>query len=219
MADTKISAMPTLANPPLAPVFLSGITNDGTTATNVQIPQGVIVQPANSGHGIVIKGAKASGSGSASLYGAVSGISGGTAYATSTGHSHNGGDAYIQSGAAGAGTIVAIPSQVYLTGGKALYNGRSRGGKINLSTGGGYYAGPIYLHAGAGTGPNQIGGSLYLYGGAGGTNALGGHIQLTPGTGGTGHGNLIIQNLGTADPHVLNAAWLGVSNGVTLSAG
>lgn len=56
----KISGMSTLANPPLAGVYEAVITNDGTTASNFQRPQGVIVQPdavgANNGLGITLQG-------------------------------------------------------------------------------------------------------------------------------------------------------------------
>ena len=55
----SISAMPTLANPPLAPVYVPVITNDGTTATNYQAPWGEIILPAasgtNNGTGIVLQ--------------------------------------------------------------------------------------------------------------------------------------------------------------------
>jgi len=214
MANEKISAMPTLANPPTAAVFDAVITNDGTTQTNFQRPQGQIVQPAGSGLGVLLRGAVSTNSSPAGA----AFTTGGNAYNTGTGEAIGGyagqfgGNATIS----GAG-VSARAGAAYLYAGAAHPSG-TLASTIGAAFGGYIYGFGAYINASS---PASRGGDLKVGGGAGGSGgnltlssggavAVGGtsgNVIITPATGGATNGVLLVANIGTVDPHILNAKW------------
>ena len=235
MSGTKISQFATLANPPPAPVYDAVITNDGTTETNYQRPQGVIVQPAapgsDNGLGITLAtGAPGpSGSSPGALYIHVANVTAaGTAEPLAGSAFTLYGGTNIITDPAGASEIGTMVFQ-----GQGSYNGiiaaygaywKALGGTTNgttLATGGGnlltggrarHASSSVggYLSMQGGYGDTQ-GGDVYVF--AGNSGGTGGNITIGPG-GAPTNGVLLVQNIGTADPHILNAKFQSSIAGV-----
>jgi hypothetical protein len=121
---------------------------------------------------------------------------------------------------------------VALSGGSAIgstIGGNAYGGSVQLLAGNAHiygdyahrgYGAQITAHRGQVDGGSISGGGVAMYAGNGvasgggvifragnaGTAGTGGNVELQPGTGGT-NGVLLVSNIGTVDPHVLNAKW------------
>jgi hypothetical protein len=139
----------------------------------------------------------------------------GNVYVTDPTGSGNAGQTGFFAGNAGNSTIAAHGALAAQSGGSLRGGTQAGGGAVNFS-GGAAYSAPTA----------NYGGGVGFYGGnaLGGETAVGGGIVLQPGAASGGstsniNGGLYINNLGTTDPHVLNQAWLGVDNGITLSSG
>jgi len=220
---------------PVAPgLGLYGVTNTGTiTLGNT----GTIEQPAATGSddglGVVIRsglpGPAGTGSGQMTVYTAYVTAAGtaslalsgnadfytGDVVVTDPAGSGQAGQANLFGGVVSYGTVNISGARLSVSGGMIAAGTSAQGG------GGGFQAGGAY----GAPGTNAAGG-FSVYGGdaTGGVTAIAGPIYLTPGyaSGASGtniNGGLIINNLPTADPHVMHQAWLGVGNGITLSSG
>jgi hypothetical protein len=212
MADTKISAMGTLANPPLAPVFDAVITNDGTTATNFQRPQGQINQPAatgtNDGLGILLRAGAAGPDGGTpgSVF-----IYGGSVTQGSTGNVGGSLDGIYGGPVTNTNATGTVTPSSFVIGNDEAFIGSAYASNgylqfesmpsTTLEAQGGYFLGRAGKASGAVT---NIGGNWSFYGGDGSTQ--GGSIIMGPGTG-SANGVIIHQNTPTADPHQLGAEW------------
>lgn len=234
MADEKISAMPTLSNPPAGSVYLAGIVNDGTTTTNVQVPQGIIVQPqatgTNSGLGILLQ-AGLPGPGGYGNYGiyiqgptvtqaGTSDTAGSTTFqfytgavtVTNPGGVGLSGAAIISSGVVREGTSAATGAEVFVAG-ATLGPGYAFGASLAFNAGSAYGAtnsvgGSMGFNAGDG---DQGGGGVNI---SGGNSTLGGGGQgvIVAGTGYSHGGNQIIQAGNASGPS-------GVAGNLVLEAG
>lgn len=183
---------------------------------------GTIEQPAASGDalGIVFEAGASTASGRGGPFKVRSGD---TTYAgagsiTSFGVDLRGGNVNLSDPTAGAtGSYVAFAGgNIYGTAGYA-YGGFFYSGNATLA-GTASAIGATFTIAGGPAGGNDtnVGGGVVILGRS--AAQQGGGIELYLGLG-SSSGSLGIVNLGTGDPHVLNRAFLGVSNGVTLSAG
>lgn len=151
------------------------------------------------------------------------------------GISGNGGKVTLLSGNAShgnTGDFYAASNTVSAGSGNSGSAGVESGGAPSGNTGGvflgtsdaGGKSGSVSVYTGASHGANQDAGDIVIAtGGPTNGNARGGDISLTPNNGvGSGRrGLVLLANLPTADPHVLNAAWIDVAAGrvVKVSAG
>lgn len=269
MSGTKISNLNTLARPPAGPVFDAVIVNNGTTATNFQRPQGVIVQTdatgTVAGQGIALYAATGNNP-SGDAIGAVANLYGGGATGAA-GSNVFAGQATISNGNATDGTKTIVSSYLILNGGGIYPDGSSFAGGLRFAGGvaingsstetGAYITfiagtaanatgtnigGPSSMYGGPadGSGVTNIGGALYgiggtagvvtagtlntggaasweggfgvnvggmakVQGGGAGGSGTGGDLEIGPGGGGSANGIFLVTNIGTVDPHVLNA--------------
>lgn len=230
-ASQKISTMTTLPNLPTAPVYDAVITNNGTTTTNYQRPQGHIVNPTvtGSGNGLGIRlvsgglsGAAPGTPGHTAIYGGYHYFTGTTISVSGAGSAIHGGNASIP----GTSTHSALGGEGFVYGGLAAFGSAqargaelaASGGTINSTTaiGGTVYGyggqssvtnatgGAVRFVAGSATGTGGVGGPATIAGGNG--VSAGGPVLLKPGTGST-NGVVIMSNTGTVNPHVLGAVF------------
>lgn len=204
----KISQSYTLANPPPSPVLDAVIAKANGNFYNYVRPQGMITQPntvgVNNGIGITMRAGQLDNTGHAiDAYGGGFLMQGGRAVAD-PGNNAYGGSLLLESGPASTGGTV-LPTATIRVGGGLIGAGGAHTGAIAGLVGGAVYT----------TGK---GGPVNVFGGNGTGGGNGGDVQITPGTG-TANGVLLVSNIPTADPHVLNAkfqqsivgvGWVGV---------
>ena len=199
----KISQSYTLANLPLSPVLDAVIAKFNGNFYNYVRPQGMITQPntagVNNGVPIIMKAGLLNNTGHGTdAYGGAFSMQAGFAQADA-GNNAYGGTLLFESGKASTGGTL-LPSATISAG----Y------GLINT---GGTHLGAAVVIAGAPVYTSGVAGPAKMLGGNGTGGGNGGNCVITPGTG-TANGVLLVSNIPTADPHVLNAKFQQSISGV-----
>jgi hypothetical protein len=172
------------------------VTNAGTAA--IISGSGVTI----TGGGVDITNAAGTASGGY-FYANVGDITNGTVVAKSA--------YFIQDNSYVFGTLTAKGGDIQVGGGNAEGAVTNIGGNLIMLGGqGAENAGTATLGGGdaraAGSYTNGTGGNVAVVGGGAGTLGVGGDVKIAPGLGAT-NGILLVSNIGTVDPHVLNAKW------------